>query len=190
MKKNIFYLSTACVLLFAQACSTSEFASHIHRSDMVRAEKIKSNSHAPQANLEYIINKTENRIKATENNSLQADLVASTTTAVPSLNIQKEERLQTASEIVSSTPALEQKFSSKKELRKEIRKVKQEYRSKSLAMDSMQLLIIIFAILIPPIGVLLYDGGIETPFWISLILTLLGWLPGAVYSILHVTGTI
>jgi len=49
---------------------------------------------------------------------------------------------------------------------------------------------ILLAIFIPPVGVLLHDDGITSAFWISLILTLLFWLPGAIYSLLYVTGSI
>jgi uncharacterized membrane protein YqaE (UPF0057 family) len=46
--------------------------------------------------------------------------------------------------------------------------------------------IILFAILIPPVGVAL-KFGIVDKFWISLLLTLLFWLPGAIYSVIVVT---
>jgi uncharacterized membrane protein YqaE (UPF0057 family) len=52
-----------------------------------------------------------------------------------------------------------------------------------------QVLAIIFAIIIPPVGVLIKEKGqVTTKFWISLLLTLLFWLPGAIYSLLVVTG--
>jgi len=44
-------------------------------------------------------------------------------------------------------------------------------------------LYIVLAIIIPPLAVgLLY--GITGPFWISLILTIIFWLPGAIYSLI------
>ena len=46
--------------------------------------------------------------------------------------------------------------------------------------------IILFAILIPPLGVAL-KFGIVDKFWISSLLTLLFWLPGAIYSVIVVT---
>lgn len=51
------------------------------------------------------------------------------------------------------------------------------------------ILLIILAILLPPLAVGIYEG-ITVRFWISLILTLLFWLPGVIYAILVVTGTI
>lgn len=41
---------------------------------------------------------------------------------------------------------------------------------------------IIFAILLPPVGVFL-EVGITTHFWINLILTLLGYIPGIIHAL-------
>jgi uncharacterized membrane protein YqaE (UPF0057 family) len=46
--------------------------------------------------------------------------------------------------------------------------------------------IIVFCILIPPLGVGL-KFGIVDKFWICLLLTLLFWLPGAIYALIVVT---
>ena len=53
--------------------------------------------------------------------------------------------------------------------------------------DAPMWAIILFAILIPPLGVGL-KFGIVDKFWISLVLTLLFWLPGAIYSVIVVTA--
>ncbi|EPS73096.1 stress-induced hydrophobic peptide [Genlisea aurea] len=45
---------------------------------------------------------------------------------------------------------------------------------------------ILVAIILPPLGVFLkYGCGIE--FWISLILTLFGYLPGIIYAVYAIT---
>lgn len=54
--------------------------------------------------------------------------------------------------------------------------------------DDNKLLAIIFAILIPPVGVVLYENKVTTKFWISLLLTFIFWIPGMVYSLLVVTN--
>ncbi|GAB4547030.1 MAG: YqaE/Pmp3 family membrane protein [Phycisphaerales bacterium] len=46
----------------------------------------------------------------------------------------------------------------------------------------MDLLRIIIAILIPPLGVFL-QVGIGKHFWINIVLTLLGYIPGLVHAI-------
>lgn len=46
----------------------------------------------------------------------------------------------------------------------------------------MQILRIIFAILLPPLGVFL-TVGLGAQFWINILLTLLGYIPGIVHAI-------
>ncbi|RPD48291.1 YqaE/Pmp3 family membrane protein [Paracnuella aquatica] len=51
-----------------------------------------------------------------------------------------------------------------------------------------QLLLVIITILLPPLGVYLHEGEINTRFWISLLLTLLFYIPGLIYSLIVVLG--
>jgi uncharacterized membrane protein YqaE (UPF0057 family) len=51
-------------------------------------------------------------------------------------------------------------------------------------------LLVILAILIPPLAVFLHQGEINNRFWISLVLTLLFVLPGVIYSLLVVLNVI
>jgi uncharacterized membrane protein YqaE (UPF0057 family) len=46
----------------------------------------------------------------------------------------------------------------------------------------MDLLRIVFAILLPPLGVFL-QVGIGLQFWVNILLTLLGYIPGIVHAI-------
>ncbi|UZQ54829.1 YqaE/Pmp3 family membrane protein [Trichothermofontia sichuanensis B231] len=46
----------------------------------------------------------------------------------------------------------------------------------------MSLLRVIAALLLPPLGVFL-TVGIGWPFWLNILLTLLGYLPGIVHAI-------
>ncbi|MFA6922933.1 MAG: YqaE/Pmp3 family membrane protein [Bacteroidales bacterium] len=48
--------------------------------------------------------------------------------------------------------------------------------------DISAVLLVILAIIIPPLAVYLVRG-IGTPFWIDLVLTLLFWLPGIIYAL-------
>lgn len=50
------------------------------------------------------------------------------------------------------------------------------------------LLLVILAILLPPLAVYLHEGEINKKFWISLILTLLFFLPGVIYALIVVLG--
>jgi len=48
--------------------------------------------------------------------------------------------------------------------------------------------LVILAILLPPLAVYLHQGEINTKFWISLILTLLFFIPGIIYALIVVLG--
>lgn len=48
--------------------------------------------------------------------------------------------------------------------------------------DPMELLKIVIAILLPPLGVFL-QVGIGKHFWINILLTLLGYIPGIVHAV-------
>ena len=46
----------------------------------------------------------------------------------------------------------------------------------------MDIVRIIVAILLPPLGVFL-QVGLRGPFWINILLTLLGYIPGIVHAV-------
>jgi len=50
----------------------------------------------------------------------------------------------------------------------------------------MDIIRIIFAIILPPLGVFL-QVGIGKHFWISILLTLLGFIPGIIHAIWVIT---
>ncbi len=46
----------------------------------------------------------------------------------------------------------------------------------------MDLLKIIFAIILPPLGVFL-EVGLKGAFWLNILLTILGYIPGIVHAV-------
>jgi uncharacterized membrane protein YqaE (UPF0057 family) len=52
----------------------------------------------------------------------------------------------------------------------------------SSSASSADLLRVLISVLLPPLGVFLQEG-IGTQFWINLLLTLLGYVPGLVHAI-------
>ncbi|RYY58085.1 MAG: YqaE/Pmp3 family membrane protein [Chitinophagaceae bacterium] len=74
-----------------------------------------------------------------------------------------------------------------KEVKKELKKFKNAKKSGAEPSEST-LLLVILAILLPPLAVYLYEGEINTRFWISLLLTLLFWLPGIIYALILILG--
>lgn len=83
---------------------------------------------------------------------------------------------------------------SKKEKRQKIKSVKKEIKNfkaekkKGSDASTNTLLLVILAILLPPLAVYLYEGEINNRFWISLLLTLLFWVPGIIYALILILG--
>jgi uncharacterized membrane protein YqaE (UPF0057 family) len=75
-----------------------------------------------------------------------------------------------------------------KEAKKELKEFKKQKRNGE-ASDN-KILLIILAILLPPLAVYLHQGEINSKFWISLLLTLLFFIPGVIYALLVVTGEV
>lgn len=79
----------------------------------------------------------------------------------------------------------------KKERVKEVKKVVKQYKADKKAgkePSTDTLLLVILAILLPPLAVYLHQGEINSKFWIALLLTLLFWLPGVIYALIVILG--
>ena len=74
-----------------------------------------------------------------------------------------------------------------KEMKKEVKAVKSEKR-KGAEPSTNTLLLVILAILLPPLAVYLHQGEINNKFWIDLLLTLLFFLPGVIYALIVILG--
>ncbi len=75
-----------------------------------------------------------------------------------------------------------------KEAKKQLKEFKKQKRNGEG--NDNKVLLIILAILLPPLAVYLHQGEINSKFWISLLLTLLFFIPGVIYALLVVTGEI
>jgi uncharacterized membrane protein YqaE (UPF0057 family) len=72
---------------------------------------------------------------------------------------------------------------------KEFKAQKAAAKAASLTEPSTNtVLLVILAILLPPLAVALHEHGINGKFWLSLLLTLLFWLPGVIYALIVVLG--
>jgi uncharacterized membrane protein YqaE (UPF0057 family) len=84
---------------------------------------------------------------------------------------------------------------SKKEKNERISKVKSainDFKAKkgtAAEPSTNTILLVILALLLPPLAVYLHEGEINSKFWISLILTLLFWVPGVIYALIVVLGS-
>jgi uncharacterized membrane protein YqaE (UPF0057 family) len=69
-----------------------------------------------------------------------------------------------------------------KEVKATIRDYKKE-KKEGQEPSTNTLLMVIIAILLPPLAVYLHEGEINNKFWIDLLLTLIFWLPGVIYAL-------
>lgn len=71
---------------------------------------------------------------------------------------------------------------------KEAKIALKQYRKNKAEVDasSNTLLLVILAIILPPVAVLVHEGGINNKFWLDLLLTILGFLPGIIYALIVV----
>ncbi len=74
----------------------------------------------------------------------------------------------------------------RKEMKKSIKRAIKDY--KSGASDEETLLLVIITILLPPLGMFLYEDEVNARFWISLLLTLLFYFPGLIYTLVIILG--
>jgi uncharacterized membrane protein YqaE (UPF0057 family) len=83
---------------------------------------------------------------------------------------------------------------SKKEKKERVKEIKKEMKGLKAAKkagddpSTNTLLLVILAILLPPLAVYLHEGEINNRFWISLLLTILFWLPGVIYALIIILG--
>lgn len=76
---------------------------------------------------------------------------------------------------------------------KEVKKLLKEHKADKRAgraAETDQVLLAILAILLPPLAVYLKEEEVNSRFWISVILTLLFWIPGVIFALLVVFDAI
>ena len=100
-----------------------------------------------------------------------------------------------ANDEASVTSAAKESWNSlsKQERKDRVRAAKDAIRNWKNTSDAggiNQLLLVIITILLPPVGVLIHEGTVNSKFWISLLLTLLFYVPGLIYSLLVIFDAI
>ncbi|WP_250419056.1 MULTISPECIES: YqaE/Pmp3 family membrane protein [Pontibacter] len=129
-----------------------------------------------KADAQKLLASTESKVVAAPAKLAPVTNVAET--AAANKTLAEAEALELVKERVASMTKAE-----KKELKKELREAMKQSGSRVSIVE------VILAVLLPPLAVFLHDG-IGTSFWISIILTLLFWIPGVIYALLVVTDTI
>lgn len=93
-------------------------------------------------------------------------------------------RLETARADQQLTRAQERRYE------RVLKRVKSLEATQPAAARELDVVALILAIFIPPLGVIVHEKTLNAKFWISLLLTLLFFFPGMIYAILVVTDTI
>src|SRR5438477_8260347 len=70
------------------------------------------------------------------------------------------------------------------EVKKTLKKYKADKRAGKAEPSTNTVLLVILAILLPPLAVYLHEGQINGKFWLSILLTLLFWVPGVIYALI------
>ena len=111
------------------------------------------------------------------------------TAAHPSTaNAEKRALVSTLKEQMSKM-SRQDRMELKRSIRSEVKTFKQKKRAGEEA-DVSTLLLTLIALILPPLAVYLHQGEINSKFWISLLLTLLIWIPGVVYALLVIFGVV
>lgn len=74
---------------------------------------------------------------------------------------------------------------------KEAKSLLKEYKAQKAQggeVSTNTILLVILAVLLPPLAVYLHENELNTKFWLSLLLTLLFWLPGLIYALVVILG--
>jgi uncharacterized membrane protein YqaE (UPF0057 family) len=116
----------------------------------------------------------------------QSAVVVPVTEIVPKSGEPDPNTVKTALEEFNSLSRKERK-ARLKDAKKEYKAYKKEKRNGNEP-STNTLLLVILAILLPPLAVYLHQGEINSKFWISLLLTLLFWLPGVIYALIVILG--
>jgi uncharacterized membrane protein YqaE (UPF0057 family) len=70
------------------------------------------------------------------------------------------------------------------EVKKTLKKYKADKRAGRAEPSTNTVLLVILAILLPPLAVYLHEGEINGKFWLSILLTILFWVPGVIYALI------
>lgn len=222
MKKIIFINLAVITALIASSCSTSNSVVsnrliskrkytkgfHFNKKENYKVSEEENVAAIEEVEENYVISTNENsypEVYASTNDGLSDEI----TSSQPTINVEETINNDSQRRDVKTNDSKIETTSSKKDIRAEykaIRKTVKESKNTSAPAESgaMLILLVILAIIIPPLAVFLVDGA-STRFWIDLILAILGWgvgfwllgglgwlcgLAAIIYALLIVLGAI
>jgi len=170
MKKIITFLVLTGSILFISACSSRKVA-HFGRINPVRHDyqKTRPINHIPDSYTEA------STIHTALDQPVTGEQKSSETVFAP---------LPVQPTVVLQPEKYEQTLKKDKILKKDLkRSVKQASQANYSVF--MTILLVVLAIILPPVAVLLVDG-LRGPFWLSILLTILFYLPGIIYAFFRI----
>ncbi|WP_234462449.1 YqaE/Pmp3 family membrane protein [Adhaeribacter terrigena] len=191
MKKNnlLYLLAVTIVGQLFFSCNTARQYEFSGRSQGYHSEKALAKTESQPE--QVVLNQEIAAEETPENLTASATPEIAPTAVQPQVNFQEKALEIKAPE---AAPRLNSELTrtDKKELKSALKKLKKQAAAgnQEALQPTINIVELIFAIILPPVGVLLHEGGLNGRFWISLLLTLLFFFPGMIYAILVVTDTI
>lgn len=181
--KIYFVLS---IVILASCSSNNEFSKRRYldgfngkETEMVHSTKNENNfkkDRKPSENLSSVVYSNQ-ELTASTQESTPLILAETSTKVAPVVNVDK-------SFIQQSKPSLKEKIAVSKTVIK-----LNKLNNSPAQVNQGNIIEVVLAFLIPPLAVFLHNG-LDTSFWISLILTCLLWVPGVIFSLLVVLDLI
>lgn len=84
----------------------------------------------------------------------------------------------------------QEKKTQRKQFKQQIKALVKKLKAGNPDASENTVLLAILSILLPPLAVYLHQGEVNNKFWLSLVLTILGWLPGIIYALVVVLGAV
>lgn len=185
MKNRLYHsILTICLIALVFGACSPKYGAHFNNSSKFYE--------APKAEAKDNLTSVENQVEEPEVELKPEMLTASKAlTPLPQTppavqKLVKEYEAKAEAIKAKELPAKAEEKALKKESRKVKKQLNKELKKNIKALkqqdaDADYVVMMILAIVIPPLGVGL-TYGITGEFWLSLLLTIIFWLPGAIYS--------
>ncbi len=177
MKKIITFLVLTGSILFISACSSRK-AAHFGRINPVQHDYKKNRqvNHIPDSYTDAAT------IHTALDQPVTSERESSETVFAP-LPVQSALQPTVISQPEKYEQTLKKDKISKKDLKRSVKQASQANYT-----VFMTILLVVLAIILPPVAVLLVDG-LRGPFWLSILLTILFYLPGIIYAFFRIFKT-
>jgi uncharacterized membrane protein YqaE (UPF0057 family) len=136
-----------------------------------------------------VVAKTQKQIEGTPISNSEKQLLHKETSLIAaSITTNKAKQVKVNRTLTNSVSI--EKNEKTQEVKKSSQPIKQNTTKNSSSSEVNMVLLVILAILLPPLAVFFKEGSIGTNFWVDLLLCLLFWLPGVIFALLVILDVI